>query len=213
MPVPESVELAAEVVAAYISNNALPRADLTSPVQAVHSAFERLGKGTERTPSQAAAKAPSVPVSKSVTPEYLIEVTARSFEAAGPDSGTVSPTVFRTEDRSKPRGRLPLPPISGRFMTNRLRMLADRRAWLCLSRLLPAFGFEFGCEPEFVASTVRPARLLPRLVGEFAGHLFHVAHALFPPRLSLGAGPTPIVAIIWLDACQFSGAHLELLTP
>ena len=72
MPVPESVELAAEVVAAYISNNALPRADLTSPVQAVHSAFERLGKGTERTPSQAAAKAPSVPVSKSVTPEYLI---------------------------------------------------------------------------------------------------------------------------------------------
>ena len=38
MAIPESVELAAEVVAAYISNNVLPKADLTSVNEAMHSA-------------------------------------------------------------------------------------------------------------------------------------------------------------------------------
>jgi len=68
----ESVELAAEVVAAYISNNPLPRTDLTSLIQAVHSAIERLGKAAEAARPQAEAKLPAVPVRKSVTPEYLI---------------------------------------------------------------------------------------------------------------------------------------------
>jgi len=101
-----------------------------------------------------------------------------------------------------------LPPISGRFMTRRLRPPADRRARLCLSPLLPAFGFESCCEPEFVASTIRPARLLPQFIGQFADDFLHVSHVLSPPRLSpprlsFGARPAPIVAIIWLEACQF----------
>src|SRR5208283_3081231 len=81
-----------------------------------------------------------------------------------------------------------LPPISGRFMRSRLRTPADRRAQLCVSRLLPAFQFDSCCESEFVASTVRPARLFPQLIGQFAYHFFHGAHALFPPGLSFGAG-------------------------
>ena len=59
---------------------------------------------------------------------------------------------------------------------------------LCLSRLLPAFQFNSCCEPEFVASTVRPARLLPQLIGQFADHFFHGAHALFPPLAMLALG-------------------------
>ncbi len=44
MAIPDSVELTAEVVAAYISNNPLPRNDLPDLILAVHSAVERLGK-------------------------------------------------------------------------------------------------------------------------------------------------------------------------
>ena len=69
MAIPQSVEVAAEVVAAYVSNNLMPRAELTSLIQAVYAAVERIGKGSE---SQAEAKTPAVPVRNSVTPEYLI---------------------------------------------------------------------------------------------------------------------------------------------
>jgi predicted transcriptional regulator len=72
MAIPESVELAAKVVAAYVSNNPLPRADLASLIQAVHLAVERLEKGRESAPPQAEAQTPAVSVRKSITPEYLI---------------------------------------------------------------------------------------------------------------------------------------------
>ncbi len=66
------VELATEVVAAYVSNNPLPRSDLPSLIQAVHSAVERLGKGIEDPPTHAGTQMPAVPVRKSITPDFLI---------------------------------------------------------------------------------------------------------------------------------------------
>jgi predicted transcriptional regulator len=67
-----SVELAVEVVAAFISNNPLPKSELPALIQAVHSAVERLGKGPENAPPQVELKAPVVPIRKSVTPDFLI---------------------------------------------------------------------------------------------------------------------------------------------
>jgi predicted transcriptional regulator len=67
-----SVELAAEVVAAFISNNPLPKSELPALIHAVHSAVDRLGKGSENAPPRVELKAPAVPVRKSVTPDYLI---------------------------------------------------------------------------------------------------------------------------------------------
>ena len=64
-------------------------------------------------------------------------------------------------ETSRPRWGLPLSEISSRFMTMRLRTPANGHAELYLSRLLPAFGFESRCEPEFIAATLRPARMLP----------------------------------------------------
>ena len=72
MATPNSVELAAEVVAAFISNNPLPRGELPALIQTVHSAVERLGKGLESAPPQVEMKSPAVPIRKSVTPDYLI---------------------------------------------------------------------------------------------------------------------------------------------
>ena len=66
------VELSTEVVAAYVSNNPLPRSDLPSLIQAVHSAVERLGKGIEDPPTQAGTQTPAVPIRKSITPDFLI---------------------------------------------------------------------------------------------------------------------------------------------
>ena len=72
MATPDLVELAAEVVAAFISNNPLPRGELPALIQTVHSAVERLGKGLESAPPQVEMKSPAVPIRKSVTPDYLI---------------------------------------------------------------------------------------------------------------------------------------------
>jgi predicted transcriptional regulator len=72
MATPESIELTAEVVASFVSNNPLPRTELPALIQAVHSAVERLAKKPENAPPQVESKAPAVPVHKSVTPDYLI---------------------------------------------------------------------------------------------------------------------------------------------
>jgi predicted transcriptional regulator len=72
MTTPDSVELAAEVVAAYVSNNPVPSSGLSALIVSVHAAVERLGKEPEKALPLTETKAPAVPVRKSVTPDYLI---------------------------------------------------------------------------------------------------------------------------------------------
>jgi predicted transcriptional regulator len=68
----DSIELAAELVAAYVSKNSLPRSDLPSLILEVHSSLARLRSEPEHAVPQVEAKAPAVPIRKSVTPDYLI---------------------------------------------------------------------------------------------------------------------------------------------
>ena len=70
MAMSERIELAAEVVAAYVSNNPLPKADLPDLILAVHSSLTRLGKDSVEL--QVEVKPPAVPVRKSITPDFLI---------------------------------------------------------------------------------------------------------------------------------------------
>ena len=63
------VELAAEIVAAFVSYNPLPKSELPSLIEAVHSAVKRLG---ESAPPQVEAKTPAVPIRRSITPDFLI---------------------------------------------------------------------------------------------------------------------------------------------
>jgi predicted transcriptional regulator len=72
MAMSNSIELTAEVVAAYVSNNPVPKSDLPDLILAVHSSLEKLGSEPERALPQAEAKAPAVPIRRSVTPDYLI---------------------------------------------------------------------------------------------------------------------------------------------
>jgi len=67
-----SVELAAEIVAAFVSNNPLPKGELPALIHAVHSAVERLAAGPDSAPPQVEAKTPVVSIRKSITPDFLI---------------------------------------------------------------------------------------------------------------------------------------------
>ena len=69
---PNYLELAADLVSAYVSHNALPPSDLPPLIDAVHAALTRAGCGAvEQGPE---APRPPVPIRKSITPEYLISL-------------------------------------------------------------------------------------------------------------------------------------------
>jgi predicted transcriptional regulator len=66
------IELASEIVAAFVSNNPLPKGELPTLIQAVHTAVVRLAAGPESVQPQIEVKTPAVPIRKSITPEFLI---------------------------------------------------------------------------------------------------------------------------------------------
>jgi MucR family transcriptional regulator, transcriptional regulator of exopolysaccharide biosynthesis len=65
------IELASEIVAAFVSNNPLPKGELPSLILAVHTAVIRLAAEPERVP-QIEVKTPAVPIRRSITPDFLI---------------------------------------------------------------------------------------------------------------------------------------------
>ncbi len=66
------IELAAQMAAAFVSNNSVPTSELPALILALHTAVTRLEAGPERAPPEPEAKAPAVPIRKSLTPDYLI---------------------------------------------------------------------------------------------------------------------------------------------
>jgi len=68
----QSIELAAEIVAAFVANNSLPIAELPALIQSTHAALERLASGPENTALQVEKKEPAVSIRKSITPDFLV---------------------------------------------------------------------------------------------------------------------------------------------
>jgi len=66
----EIVELTADIVAAYVGNNAVPAGDLPSLISDVYKALAAAVEGKEEKPSQELK--PVVPVRRSVTPDHII---------------------------------------------------------------------------------------------------------------------------------------------
>ena len=64
------VELAAEIVSAYVSNNSVPATDLPALLADVHAAIVRVSTGAV-VPAPEAAK-PAVSPKKSITSDYII---------------------------------------------------------------------------------------------------------------------------------------------
>lgn len=67
------IELTADVVSAYVSNNSVPLADLPGLIGDVHASLQRVhgGVAVEEIPD---AKKPAVPIKKSVTPDFIISL-------------------------------------------------------------------------------------------------------------------------------------------
>ncbi|MBM7850625.1 putative transcriptional regulator [Methylopila capsulata] len=64
------IELAAEIVSAYVSNNSVAPADLPVLINEIHGALARISTGVAE-PIAEALK-PAVPVKKSVTSDFII---------------------------------------------------------------------------------------------------------------------------------------------
>lgn len=64
------VELAADIVSAYVSNNSVPASDLPTLINDVHSALMRVTSGSSN--QGAESLRPAVPTKKSVTSEYIV---------------------------------------------------------------------------------------------------------------------------------------------
>jgi predicted transcriptional regulator len=70
MNAPNYIELAADIVSAYVSNNAVSAGDLPGLIGEVHSALIRVSTGAVELPSE--APRPAVAVKKSITPDYIV---------------------------------------------------------------------------------------------------------------------------------------------
>jgi predicted transcriptional regulator len=67
---PNTIELAADIVSAFVSNNSVPVTELPALIGSVHEALNRVaGSSTEQ---KEEPKEPAVSIKKSVTPDYII---------------------------------------------------------------------------------------------------------------------------------------------
>jgi predicted transcriptional regulator len=68
---PNFLELAAEIVSAFVSNNSVPHTDLPGLIGVVHGALQSVNQPAAKEPEK---PTPPVPVKRSVTPDFLISL-------------------------------------------------------------------------------------------------------------------------------------------
>jgi predicted transcriptional regulator len=64
------IELTAEIVSAYVSNNPVPAGDMPGLINQVHGALQRISGGNSE--AQPEPLKPAISVKKSITPDYII---------------------------------------------------------------------------------------------------------------------------------------------
>ncbi len=69
---PDYIELAADIVSAFVSNNSVPPSELPSLIGNVHAALQNVGQPAAK--QDDTKPTPAVSVKKSVTPDYLISL-------------------------------------------------------------------------------------------------------------------------------------------
>ena len=65
------VELAADIVSAYVSKNSVPVTELPNLIASVHTSLTNLGQPASAEPEKLT---PLMPIKKTVTPDYLISL-------------------------------------------------------------------------------------------------------------------------------------------
>ena len=94
----EAVELTADIVSAYVSNNSIGATELPQLIHQVHTALTQAATGA---PAESAAPlTPAVSIKKSVTPDYLISLEdGRKYKSLKRHLNTrgMSPDEYRTK--------------------------------------------------------------------------------------------------------------------
>ena len=94
----EAVELTADIVSAYVSNNSIGPTELPQLIHQVHIALTQAATGA--LPEAAAPLSPAVPIKKSITPDYLISLEdGRKYKSLKRHLNTrgMSPDEYRTK--------------------------------------------------------------------------------------------------------------------
>ena len=65
------IEMAADIVSAFVSHNSVPAAELPTLIQSVHGAIQKIAGAKAEEPVEQ-AKVPAVPIKKSIADDYLI---------------------------------------------------------------------------------------------------------------------------------------------
>src|SRR3954452_22205939 len=68
---PNYIELAADIVSAFVSNNSVPVSELPALIGSVHEALNRVASDSTQQPAEE-VKAPAVPIKRSVQPDYVV---------------------------------------------------------------------------------------------------------------------------------------------
>jgi predicted transcriptional regulator len=64
------IELTANIVSAYVSNNPVPTADIPALIGQIHSALQRISGGQAAAPAE--PQKPAVPVKRSINPDHIV---------------------------------------------------------------------------------------------------------------------------------------------
>ena len=72
MATSDPIELAAEILTAFVANNSVPRAALAALFEGLHSALKKLVDGGGVAPAVIETPEPALSIRESVTPDYLI---------------------------------------------------------------------------------------------------------------------------------------------
>lgn len=76
----ELVQLTAEIVSAYVTNNKVSPSDLGKLIEDVHAALQRAPEGPAQ--PEAEPREPAVPIKRSVTPDYIVSLEdGRKFKS------------------------------------------------------------------------------------------------------------------------------------
>jgi predicted transcriptional regulator len=67
---PNYIQLAADIVSAFVSNNSVPITELPALIDSVHQALTRVASGSTQQPQEDLR--PAVPIKKSVTSDYIV---------------------------------------------------------------------------------------------------------------------------------------------
>src|SRR5271156_2152641 len=122
------VELAAEMVAAFVSNNPLPKSELPALIHALHSAVVRLAAGPESAPPQVEAVAPAVPVRRSITPDFLICLDdGKRFKSLRRHLAGLRPDAAQYREKWNLTSDYPM--VAPNYAAERVRVSEADRTW------------------------------------------------------------------------------------